>query len=149
MTYRELSDPASENAQARGGIDHRASEFLFWDPTRREPSFVVQVSPMTRALEYDDAMNQQTKTCELTVRLNSGATLTGMFHVPLELSSTVRPTDAIRQNVSEFFLFSDVTITEESQTRDLETVLIHRNSITYIECSAKAFAICKPNSVMA
>lgn len=91
-------------------------------------------------------MDQLTKTCELTVRLNSGATLTGAFHVPFGISSTVRPADAIRQNESDFFLFSDVTLTEDSQTRDLETVLIHRNSIVYIECSAKSFTVREPNA---
>lgn len=93
-------------------------------------------------------MNEYTKTCKLTVRLNSGVTLTGAFHVPFGTTSIVRPADAIRENKSDFFLFSDVTITEESQTRDLETVLIHRNSIMYIECSAKAFTVRKPTSVM-
>ena len=94
-------------------------------------------------------MNQHTKTCELTLRLNSGATLTGAFHVPIGISSVVRPADAIRQNEGEFFLFSDVTITENSQPRDLDTVLIHRNSIMYIECSAKSWTVRKPNSAMA
>ena len=86
-------------------------------------------------------MDQRTKTCELTVRLNSGETLTGTFHVPYGSSSIVRPADAIRNNESYFFLFSEATITHESQTRNLETVLIHRNSIVYIECPAKAFAV--------
>ena len=86
-------------------------------------------------------MDQRTKTCELTVRLNSGETLTGTFHVPYGISSVVRPADAIRNNESDFFLFSEATITEESQTRYLETVLIHRNSIVYIECPAKAFGV--------
>ena len=94
-------------------------------------------------------MKQETKTCALTVRLNSGATLTGAFHVPFGISSVVRPADAIRQNESEFFLFSNVTITEDSQTRDLETVLVHRHSIAYIECSAKNWIVHKPNSILA
>lgn len=94
-------------------------------------------------------MNQQTKTCQLTVRLNSGATLTGAFHVPFGLSSTVRPADAIRENTSEFFLFSDVTITEEMETRELETVLIHRNSITYIEFCATTWAVREQEQAMA
>ena len=94
-------------------------------------------------------MNEPTKTCELTVRLNSGATLTGTFHVPFGISSVIRPADAIRQNDSEFFLFSDVTITEDSQARDLETLLIQRNSIIYIECSAKSFTVRQSSSAMA
>ncbi len=94
-------------------------------------------------------MNEHTKTCELTLRLNSGATLTGSFHVPFGISSVVRPADAIRQNEGEFFLFSDVTISEDSQSRVLDTVLIHRNSIMYIECSAKSWTVRKPTCVMA
>ena len=76
-------------------------------------------------------MNQPTKTCELTVRLNSGATVTGAFHVPYGRSSVVRPADAIRENESEFFLFSTTSFrVTKSCVSTLSTPREHRSDFT-------------------
>ena len=86
-------------------------------------------------------MKSPTKCCELKVNLKSGVSITGIYHVPLGTSSSVRPADAIRDAQSEFIVLSDVTICEDGESREHQTIMVQREAISYIELPQKSWMV--------
>ncbi len=86
-------------------------------------------------------MRNPTKCCELTVILNSGARVTGTFHVSVGTDPNVRPADAIRRSDTDFLLLSDVTIGETEQPRQQQAILVQRDAIAYIELPTEGWTI--------
>ena len=78
-------------------------------------------------------MAKDTRVCELTVYLTTGTRLTGKMHVSMSTSSAMRPSDAIRTTEGGFLLLSDVTLTNDHETREQRAIMIRMDAITHIE----------------
>ena len=79
-------------------------------------------------------MKKPTKHCELTIHLQGGSAIKGSFHVPETTAADVRPSDAIRDARDDgLLLLADATVTEGSQKRRLQAILIHLSAVAYIE----------------
>jgi hypothetical protein len=86
----------------------------------------------------EGTMVKQTKFCELTVYLRGGDRLTGRLHVEGSTSSTVRPSDAIRQVQGNFLLLTDVTVQGES-AGEKAAILVPTSAVNYIEVHSKSW----------
>lgn len=78
-------------------------------------------------------MKKPTKYCELTVHLQTGATIKGRFHVGANTSATIRPSDALRECKDGLLLLSEAVLTENGQSRSLPAILVHLGSMLYAE----------------
>jgi len=78
-------------------------------------------------------MKNPTKFCQLSLSLTNGVRVSGQYHVEAKTSSTIRPSDAIRENKGGFLLLSDVTIDEPIGRRTHPVVMIPYASIAHIE----------------
>lgn len=82
----------------------------------------------------------KTKCCRLSIRLKSGAYLSGDFHIPSEAPAEIRPADAIRVVQGDFLLLTDVTVRENSDKREQQAMLVQRSAIAYIELPSQEWA---------
>ncbi len=78
-------------------------------------------------------MFKATKTCILNVHLTTGAAVTGRYHVDASTSSAVRPSDALRQESSGWFLLTDVRDARDPECEPTPVVLISRAAVAMIE----------------
>lgn len=78
-------------------------------------------------------MDKPTKYCELTITLLNGQTLTGLLHVPVVTSSTIRPSDALQDKTDGFLLLSDATILENNAPRRANALMVAVQAISHIE----------------
>lgn len=78
-------------------------------------------------------MNGATKHSRLTIRLKSGADVTGRFHVARQTIEAVRPSDAIGECRGGFILLSDVTVCEDGESREHSSIMVHIGDISYIQ----------------
>lgn len=76
---------------------------------------------------------KETKHCELTIRLQSGELITGLFHVPMNTSSGIRPSDAIRDVATDYMLLSRAVIRFGTDSMHKDTLLVFRSAIAYVE----------------
>ncbi len=81
-------------------------------------------------------INKRTKMCPLDIFLKTGVRLSGSFPVPGDTSTSVRPTDAIRQAEGNYLLLCEVTVHDGDQTYEKETILVRGDAISHIEFSA-------------
>ncbi len=81
-----------------------------------------------------------TKCCRLSIRLKSGAHLSGDFHIPSEAPADIRPADAIRVIQGDFLLLTDVSVRENTETREQQAMLVQRSAIAYIELPSQEWA---------
>jgi hypothetical protein len=79
------------------------------------------------------AMRKETKFCELEVAVLDGTRIRGRYHAATTTSSSVRPSDMLRDHPGEFLLLSTATIREGDQERQADAVLIRTDSIAYLE----------------
>lgn len=59
--------------------------------------------------------------------------ITGRFHVPMNTSSGIRPSDAIRDLPTDYMLLSRAVIRFGTDSMHKETLLVFRSAISYIE----------------
>lgn len=78
-------------------------------------------------------MVKETKSCELTIHLQTGDCLTGRYHVDVATTSAVRPSDAIRQDTSPYLLLTGVRDGTGAEPGEKPVVLLNTNAITVIE----------------
>ena len=78
-------------------------------------------------------MIKSTKTCELVIHLTTGECITGRFHVDAATSSSVRPSDAVRQEKTGYILLTDAKVTRGEETTDRPVVLVVPSSVAFIE----------------
>lgn len=82
------------------------------------------------------AAEKPTKYCTLNITLVNGVRLTGRFHIEARTSSTIRPSDAIRQCEDGWLLLTDVEA-DGSESPQADTLMIPVKSIAWIELPAK------------
>ncbi|RJP35423.1 MAG: hypothetical protein C4547_09470 [Phycisphaerales bacterium] len=80
-----------------------------------------------------------TKACQVEVVLKSGTRLSGLFPVPANTSTCVRPTDAIRQVDDQYLLLCDVTVREGDDVYDRPTLLVRGDAISHIELTSSGW----------
>lgn len=78
-------------------------------------------------------IKKETKHCELTIRLQSGELISGRFHVPMNTSSGIRPSDAIRDLATDYMLLSRAVIRVGTDSMPKDTLLVFRSAISYVE----------------
>lgn len=79
------------------------------------------------------AAAKSTKYCELNVTLLNGTRIAGRFHIEARTTSTVRPSDAIRENKDRFILLTDATSQEGDESRGIGTLMIAPAAIAFVE----------------
>ncbi len=85
-------------------------------------------------------MRKETKFCELDVATLDGTRIRGRYHAPTTTSSLVRPSDMLRDHPGEFLLLSKATVRIGEQERQVDSVLIRADSITFIELPARGWS---------
>lgn len=85
-----------------------------------------------------------TKYCELSVTLLNGAHVKGRFHIEARTTSTIRPSDAIRENKDGMILLTDVTFTVDENARELKAAMIPMGSVAFIELPAARWITVAP-----
>ena len=85
-------------------------------------------------------MRKDTKFCELDLATLDGTRMRGRYHAPTTTSSSVRPSDMLRDHPGEFLLLSNVIIREGDQQRQADTVLVRTDSISFIELPARGWS---------
>jgi len=78
-------------------------------------------------------MDKATKCCRLTIFLKSGSSISGEFHTSLGTTSSVRPSDALRECKGGFLVLSKTTIHEDNETRQQQAIMVRLDAISYIE----------------
>ena len=91
------------------------------------------------AMEVSKA-KKPTRCCDLVVRLTTGVTLSGKFHVPLATSSMIRPSDAVRDHPGGYLLLSEVTMRTGMESIERPAVLIRTEAIAVIELPPNAWS---------
>jgi hypothetical protein len=84
-------------------------------------------------------MNKGTKFCELHIYMGLGVRIVGNFHVDIGTSSTVRPSDALRQHEHPFLVLTDATVTHGNNSHRRDTVMIRLDAISYVELPHKGW----------
>ncbi len=74
-----------------------------------------------------------TKACEVEVVLKSGMRVSGLFPVPANTSTCVRPSDAIRLVEEPYLLLCDVTVHDGDDSYERPTLLVRGDAISHIE----------------
>lgn len=82
-----------------------------------------------------------TKACQVEIVLKSGTRLTGMFPVPANTSTCVRPTDAIRSVDDQYLLLCQVTVQDRGDVYERPTLLVRGDAIAHIELVTSNWAI--------
>lgn len=82
------------------------------------------------------AGEKATKYCELNVTLLNGARVSGRFHVEARTSSTIRPSDAIREAKDGLLLLTDVQYATADEQREVRAMLIPLRAVACIELPA-------------
>ena len=77
-------------------------------------------------------MVKQTKTCEINVHLTTGDCVAGRYHIDAATSSSVRPSDALRQEKTGFVLLTEAKLTRDGETTDQPVVLLPTTSVAFI-----------------
>jgi hypothetical protein len=81
----------------------------------------------------EDILEKTTKYCEIAVTLVNGARITGRFHIESRTSSTVRPSDALREVREGLLLLTDVTVHAPPEPRSIPALMIPFSSIAWVE----------------
>lgn len=79
----------------------------------------------------EPAVVRDTKFCEINVQLVNGARVRGRFHVDAVTSSTIRPSDALRDLKTDFLVISHAT--REGEVTPSVTMMIRSSAIALIE----------------
>ncbi len=82
------------------------------------------------------AVEKGTKYCALSVSLLNGTRITGRFHIEARTTSTIRPSDAIRETKDRFILLTDVTVENGDEARTIDAIMIPPSSIAFVELPA-------------
>jgi len=90
------------------------------------------------------AGEKTTKYCELSVTLLNGASVTGRFHVESRTTSTIRPSDAVRESKNGFLLLTDATYTSSGEPRDINALMIPLPAVAFIELPSTRWVSAPP-----
>jgi hypothetical protein len=80
---------------------------------------------------WEPTVIRDTKYCEICVQLVNGARVRGRFHIDAVTSSTIRPSDALRELKSDFFILSHAT--RETEAHPPVTMMIRSSAIALVE----------------
>ena len=78
-------------------------------------------------------MIKPTKFCDLEIHTKSGFRITGKFVVPANTSTSVRPSDALRDDTKGFILINEVTIYGNGKTEQRDAVLVRWDAVEWID----------------
>jgi len=78
-------------------------------------------------------MDRRTKSCEVTVHLKNGECLQGRYHVDGNTSSSIRPSDALRESTNPYLLLTDVRAEDGHSGDPRSVVLVRADAVGYIE----------------
>lgn len=81
-----------------------------------------------------------TKSCELTVHLVTGVRIEGMFHLPADTSSAVRPSDAIRNCKDGYLLLTNAIVHEPTGPRKQGAIMVCADAVSHIDLPAKGWS---------
>lgn len=90
------------------------------------------------------AIERSTKCCELILNLTTGVKMVGTYHVSTVTSSSVRPSDALRDCQDGFLLLTNVTIHGNSGTQTQTAAMVRMDAISYIELPPKGWTVRTP-----
>lgn len=93
-------------------------------------------------------IERQTKCCELTVHLVTGVRIVGTFHVAVDTSSAIRPSDAIRDSKGGFLILTNATIHEPTGPREQGSIMVRVEAISYIDLPAKGWSAREPHTTV-
>lgn len=80
-------------------------------------------------------MVKSTKVCSLEVHMLSGTRIAGKFCVEASTSSTIRPSDAIRDSTGEYLLLVEATVHSGGEPYARSALLVRKSGIAHIELS--------------
>ena len=89
-------------------------------------------------------IERQTKCCGLTVHLVTGIRIEGTFHIGIDTSSAIRPSDAIRTCKDGFLILTNVTIHEPTGPREQGSIMIRTDAVSHIDLPARGWAAREP-----
>ncbi len=78
-------------------------------------------------------VEKTTKCCDLTVYLLNGVRLMGTYHVPTGTSSSIRPSDALRETTDSFLLLTNVTVHDSSGSNSHPAMLVRVDAISHVD----------------
>ena len=84
-------------------------------------------------------MVRDTKFCEINVQLVSGTRIRGRFHIDAVTSSTIRPSDALRDIRTDFLVVSHAT--RESESAPPVSMMIRCSAIAVIELPERNWSV--------
>lgn len=79
------------------------------------------------------ANEKPTKYCLLNVMLLNGTRVSGKFHIEARTTSTIRPSDAIREARDGFLLLTESGTEDSGQLRESRTLMIPVRAIAFVE----------------
>ena len=84
-------------------------------------------------------IDRLTKCCALTVHLVTGVRIEGTFHLPVDTSSAVRPSDAIRNCRDGFLILTNATVHGTTGTREQGSMMVRTDTISHIDLPANGW----------
>jgi hypothetical protein len=83
---------------------------------------------------------KRTKSCEVVVHLKSGECLRGHYHIEKGTSSSVRPSDALRESTGAYLLLTDVRREGSVAPSEGGVILIRADAVSFIELPQESWS---------
>ena len=81
-----------------------------------------------------------TKYCDLSLTLLNGAKLSGRFHIEARTTSTIRPSDAIREAKDGFLLLTDAKMLGPEEKCLNRTLMVPIRAIAFVDLPSSRWA---------
>jgi hypothetical protein len=90
--------------------------------------------------EQEAEMVKRTKSCAVTVHLKGGQCLRGRYHVDKSTSSSVRPSDALRESTSPYLLLTDAVAQAGPELSAGAVIVVRADAVSFIELPEESWS---------